>query len=201
MTIDDKSVEADTRTLCHVRQITCSAYRRADRQWEIEAEVADRKHEEVNFRSRPSVKPGELIHRMTIWFLIDREETIRDVKARLIAGPWRECPQVEEEYGRLRGLTIGPGFQRLVRERIGRGQGCSHLTDLITQVGNTYLQASWPTRVNKQRAIDPDPRHWNDSLATNFVGECHAWRRDGEALRQEFPELAASNVEGPPTGP
>lgn len=177
------------RELLHTRQITCSAYRRNDGYWEIEAAVSDLKSEEVAFRSRESVKPGEFIHSMTICFLIDESDTVQEVCARMVTGPWRECAEVENSYSRLRGLRIGPGFQRHVRERIGRGQGCSHITDLITQVGNTYLQASWPLRVVRQTAIDANPQNWLDPLAVGFVGECYAWRRDGEALHAEFPEL------------
>lgn len=179
------------RELAHTRQITCRAYRRRDGLWEVEATVADEKAEAVPFRSRAPVAAGELIHHMSIGFLIDTDFTIRDVRARMMATPWRECLEATEVYGRLVGLQIGPGFGRQLRERIGSGAGCTHLSDLITQVGNTYTQASWPDRVARQQAIDPDPRRWPDQRAVAFVGECHAWRRDGEALHREYPELAA----------
>ncbi|NMG73373.1 DUF2889 domain-containing protein [Aromatoleum diolicum] len=178
------------RELTHTRQITCHAYRRKDGLWEIEATVADEKAQAVVFRSREPVRPGEYIHHMAIAFLIDGDFNIRDVEARMMAAPWRECPEASEVYRRLIGLQIGPGFRRQIRERVGSGEGCAHLTDLITQVGNTYTQASWPDRVARQIAIDPDPRHWPDGRSVAFIGSCHGWRRDGEALRREYPELA-----------
>lgn len=178
------------RQLTHTRQITCRAYRRTDGLWEIEASVVDEKAEEVGFRSRPPVHPGEFMHRMTIGFLIDFDYALRDVRARTLNAPWPACAEAPDVYRRLTGLRIGPGFRRAVLERVGGEQGCTHITDLVTQVANTYMQATWPERVARQSAIDPDPRHWSDRRAVEFVGECHAWRRDGETLRREYPELA-----------
>ncbi|AYH42667.1 DUF2889 domain-containing protein [Azoarcus sp. DN11] len=178
------------RELTHTRQITCRAYRRKDGLWEIEATVVDEKGEEVGFRSRDPVRRGEFMHHMGINFLIDDDFTIRDVQAAMQVTPWSVCREATDVYRRLIGLQIGPGFGRQVRERIGSEQGCVHLSDLITQVGNTYTQASWPDRVKRQMAIDPDPRRWPDARAVAFVGECLAWKRGGDTLRQEYPELS-----------
>ncbi len=79
---------------------------------------------------------------------------------------------------------------REARERVGGVEGCTHLTDLLVQIGNTYTQAIWPTRITRQFAAEPDPRKWTDTRAVAFVGGCAAWRRDGDTLRQEYPELA-----------
>lgn len=178
------------RELTHTRHIICRAYRRTDGLWEIEAAVADEKAEPIPFRSRPPILAGERIHDMSVTFLIDDDFTILDVAAQMVAAPWPPCPETLAAYRRLIGLQIGPGFMREVRERVGGERGCSHLTDLITQVGNTYTQASWPDRYARQIAIDPDPRGWPDARTTAFVGGCHAWRRDGETVRREYPELA-----------
>lgn len=177
------------RELAHTRQITCRAYRRKDGLWEIEATVVDEKAQEMPFRSREPVRPGEQLHNISIAFLIDADFNIRDVAARMQTAPWPDCPEAVAGYRRLIGLHIGPGFNRQVRERVGGEAGCAHLTDLITQVGNTYTQASWPDRIARQMAIDPDPRCWPDPRTVAFVGECHAWRRGGETLQREYPEL------------
>ena len=178
------------RALTHTRQITCHAYRRQDGLWEIEATVVDQKSEDVPFRSREPVHAGEFMHHMGINFLIDDNFTILDVEAAMQVTPWSACPGATDAYRRLIGLQIGAGFGRQIRERIGSERGCVHLTDLITQVANTYTQASWPDRVARQIAVDPDPRRWPDARAVAFVGECLAWKRDGDTLRREYPELA-----------
>lgn len=178
------------RELRHTRQITCRAYRRTDGLWEIEATVTDEKGQQVPFRSRPPVRPGEMMHNMTLAFLIDEDFTIRDVEARMHEAPWADCPQATAAYRRLIGLRIGGGFRRQVIERVGGEQGCTHLTDLITQIGNTYMQATWPDRIARQFEAEPDPARWTGPGAVAFVGSCHAWRQGGDTLRREYPELA-----------
>lgn len=178
------------RDLTHTRQIECKAYRRTDGLWEIDARVTDEKAEEVPFRSRSPVRAGELMHRMELRFLIDREYTILDVQAHTQTAPWPVCGETDADYRALIGLRIGPGLRGRVAERLGGERGCTHLNDLITQVGNTYMQASWPERVARQFALDADPRRWTDQRVVGFVGQCHAWRREGQVLRREYPELA-----------
>lgn len=186
----DPVLGAAGRELVHTRRIHCQAWRRGDGLWEIEATVEDLKAEAVPFRSRPAVGPGEHMHHMRLTFLIDGEHRIRDVHAETLQAPWPVCPEVGAAYRRLIGLCIGAGFRKRVFEQVGGEQGCNHITDLITQVGNTYMQAAWPERVARQNAIDPDPRRWPDRGTLGFVGGCHAWRRGGETLRREYPELA-----------
>jgi len=178
------------RERMHTRRIVCEAYRRRDGLWEIEATVTDEKGEEMPFRSRPRIGPGETLHDIVIAVLIDEDAVIHDVATRMGTVPWAECPQSQAAYRRLVGLKVGNGFMREARERVGGVEGCSHLTDLLVQIGNTYTQAIWPTLTTRQFAAEPDPRKWADRRAIAFVGGCAAWRRGGDTLRQEYPELA-----------
>ncbi len=173
----------------HTRQIACRAYRRADDLYEIEATLTDEKGEAVAFRSRPAVGPAELMHHMTLTLVIDADYLIRDASARTLKGPWSMCGGADDAYRRLIGLRIGAGFNARVREILGGTEGCTHLSDLLAQIANTYMQASWPGRIARAAAVDPDPRSWRDKGTLGFVDQCHAWRQDGETLRREYPEL------------
>ena len=53
MTTDSK------RKLVHTRQITCRAFRLENGWLEIEATLTDEKGQQVPFRSRPPVQPGD----------------------------------------------------------------------------------------------------------------------------------------------
>ncbi len=174
----------------HTRQITCRGYRRRDGLWQIEASVADEKGQTVPFRSRPDVLPGELIHQLSLTVVIDDDYQIRDATAQTLAAPWPVCAEAAADYRQLIGLKIGPGFTRAVRELLGGTSGCTHLTDLLGQIGNTYMQASWPDRVARQRRNGEDPRRWPDAHTLSFVDGCRAWRKDGPVLAGEYPQLA-----------
>jgi hypothetical protein len=113
-----------------------------------------------------------------------------------MAAPWPECTDIAADYRKLIGLRIGPGFTRAVREVLGGTRGCTHLTDLLGQVGNTYMQASFPDRLARQELHGEDPRLWPDTRTLAFVDACHAWRKDGPVLAAEYPQLAADDESG-----
>lgn len=177
------------RELVHTRQITCRAFRLKNGFLEIEAMLNDEKGQEVKFRSRPSVLAGEFMHRMSLSVTIDNDYVIRDVRVVTLQAPWPMCGGTDADYARLIGLRVGPGFSQKVRELLGGVKGCTHVTELVAQAANTYMQASWPDRIARQVAVDQDPRQWPDKSTLAFVDHCHAWRRDGETLVQEYPEL------------
>ncbi len=184
-------IEQDNdKELVHTRQITCRGYRRKDGLWQIEASVADEKGQAVPFNSRPNVPAGERIHHFSLCVVIDDDYQIRDVEAKAMAAPWPVCTDIAAEYRKLIGLRIGPGFNRAVRDILGGPLGCTHLTDLLGQIGNTYMQSSWPDRVARQRLHGEDPRQWPDKRTLSFVDGCYAWRKDGPALAAEYPQLA-----------
>lgn len=186
---DTTAAEDDGRRLLHTRTITCKAYRLADGALEIEASVTDLKGQPVPFRSRPPVGEGEFMHTMTLSLVMDGEDRIREVRAKTSIAPWPMCGGADEAYRSLIGLRVGGGFSQAVKERLGGVKGCTHLTELVTQAANTYMQASWPDRIGRQMAIEPDPRRWEPRNVPRFINGCHAWREDGSTLRQEYPEL------------
>ena len=181
----------DGRKLVHTRQITCRAFRLKSGFLEIEATVTDLKGQEVPFRSRPPVPVGDYMHRMSLSLVIDDDYVVQDVRANTETAPWPMCGGVDAAYRGLVGLRINDGFSRKVREIVGGVEGCTHLTELVTQAANTYMQASWPDRISRQIAIDPNPRNWPGNRAPAFVNQCHAWRQDGATMLQEYPELMA----------
>ncbi len=181
--------EAD-RELVHTRRINCRAFRLGNGWLEIEASLADEKGEPVPFRSRPPVQPGALMHGMSLLLTVDAEFVIRDIRAATQTAPWAMCGGTDDAYRKLIGLRIGPGFSRQMKKLVGGIEGCTHVTELVAQAANTYMQASWPDRIARQMAVSADPRQWPDQGAVGFVNHCHAWRQDGATLEQEYPELA-----------
>ncbi len=177
------------RKLVHTRQIICRAFHRKDGLLDIEATLSDQKGQEVAFRSRPSVKVDEFMHRMSVTLTIDGDYTIHDVKAATGQAPWAMCGGTDDAYRGLIGLRIGPGFTQKMKQLLGGVQGCTHVTELVAQAANTYMQASWPDRIARQMEVSADPRGWPDKSTLGFVNHCHAWRADGETLAQEYPEL------------
>lgn len=189
--MEKSKVPSETeRELVHTRQITCRAFRLKNGWLEIEATLSDEKGQSVAFRSRPPVQPGAQMHSMALTLTIDADYLIQDVRASTLIAPWAMCGGTDDAYRRLIGLRIGPGFSQQVKTLLGGVEGCTHVTELVAQAANTYMQASWPDRIARQMAVASDPRQWPDKSTLGFVNHCHAWRRDGETILQEYPELA-----------
>lgn len=189
--MEKPKVSSETeRELVHTRQITCRAFRLKNGWLEIEATLTDEKGQLVAFRSRPPVQPGAHMHSMALTLTIDSDYLIQDVRASTLVAPWAMCGGTDDAYRKLIGLRIGPGFSRQVKKLLGGIEGCTHVTELVAQAANTYMQASWPDRIARQMTVASDPRQWPDKSTLGFVNHCHAWRADGETIRQEYPELA-----------
>jgi hypothetical protein len=188
--VEGHEVQAEIeRELVHTRQITCRAFRLKNGWLEIEATLIDEKGQEVAFRSRPPVQPGTRMHSMSLLLTVDADFLIRDVRAATLTAPWTMCGGTDDAYRKLVGLRIGPGFTQQMKKLVGGIEGCTHVTELLAQAANTYMQASWPDRIARQMAVADDPRQWPDQSAVGFVNHCHAWRQDGATLAQEYPEL------------
>ena len=63
---------------------------------------------------------GEPVHDMWLRITVDRELRIVDAQASTDAMPYQdECDRIAPDYARLVGLSIGPGYLRHLKERLG----------------------------------------------------------------------------------
>ncbi len=110
--------------------------------------------------------------------LIDLEGHILDIRpfSHHLAAP---------NFKNLAGLKNGPGWNRMVRERVGHGKGCTHLVEMLLQKATTAMQAVWSERA---------PRDKNEELGksrrlpASMLTTCFTYNDDGPFLRKYFPE-------------
>lgn len=60
---------------------------------------------------------------------------ITAARARMERFPHVECPEIEEAFGGLVGLSVARGYYRAVQERFGRSLGCTHLEERRSGAG------------------------------------------------------------------
>ncbi len=110
--------------------------------------------------------------------LIDLEGHILDIRpfSHHLAAP---------NFKNLAGLKNGPGWNRMVRERVGHGKGCTHLVEMLLQKATTAMQAVWSERA---------PRDKNEELGksrrlpASMLTTCFTYNDDGPFQRKYFPE-------------
>ena len=174
--------EPVAREHVHSRDVGCRGYRRDDGLWDIEGRLVDTKTYAFENRSRGTVEPGDPVHDMWLRLTIDDDLEIKAVEAVTDKHPFPSCPGIVPDYARMVGTRIRSGWTREVRERLGKVQGCTHLTRLLEELAVVAAQTVWPLR--KKRSS-----HEADASATRppFVDTCHALRSDGPVVREHFP--------------
>jgi len=101
------------------------------------------------------------------------------------AHPHSSCPQIEDQYHKLVGLSIARGFTHKVRELLGGPRGCTHTTALLQAMAPVAVQSMWSFRMVAARdggangATSPEARA--RAMATN-LNTCHIWDEDGEQV-------------------
>lgn len=185
------STDLPLRRLIHMRRIVCTSYERSDGLYEIEGRMQDTKSHDSRLLFK-DVPAGGSIHAMTIVVTVDRNLVIKRVEARTEIGPTPYCREINAAYEKLTGVTIGPGFNKEVKRRVGGANGCTHLSELLGPIATTAIQ----TLMGLHNTAAPR-RETTATEGHPMAGSCHAWRQDGEVIqvlharRQAFADDAA----------
>ncbi|SPB13778.1 hypothetical protein NOV72_01042 [Caballeronia novacaledonica] len=171
-----KNDDVPARRLVHTRRIVCTGYARNDGLFDIEANMLDTKTHDSDLLFK-HVQAGQPIHSMTLVVTIDRDLVIQRVEARTEVGPTPYCHEINAAYEGLKGVTIGPGFNREIKRRLGGAQGCTHLSELLGPLATTAIQTLMGLQRKAAPARDPSATRGHPMINT-----CHAWRQDGEVV-------------------
>ena len=129
------------RRLMHTRTVECNGYLRDDDLWEVEARLVDTKpYTQPADHYRCELKPGDPVHDIRLRLAVDDRMTIHEAQATMQATPYPTCIEVEPVPERLVGENIGKGWREVVRRRIGRAEGCTHLSELLGPAVTTLFQ-------------------------------------------------------------
>lgn len=170
------------RELIHTRTLDIRIFRRGDGLWDVEGRLVDVKPFEYSMLDSTR-GANEPIHDMTLRLTIDRDLVVREAHAHMDQGAHGICAQITPDYGKMAGLSIGPGWIRRARERLGGIAGCTHLNEMLGQIGTAALQAMWSEREAEQ--IAATGRY---ELDPGVVNTCHTYRQDSSYVQTYFPE-------------
>jgi hypothetical protein len=168
-----------TRRVLHTRRIVCSGYARSDGLFDIEGHMQDTKGHDANLIYK-EVAAGGAIHDMRIVVTIDASLVIHCIDARTEAAPTPSCAEIGSAYASLVGLTIGAGFMKQVKERLGGRKGCTHLSELLGPIATTAIQTmvNMPDELRSGAGASGVP-----TPGPAMIDTCHAWRSGGDVVR------------------
>ncbi len=172
----------------HTRRVVCNGYRRDDGLWEIEAHLADTKSYCFHTSCRGAIEPGDPVHSMWMRVTLTDQFEVVDIAAMTEKSPFADCGAVVADYQRLVGLTMGAGWNRVIKERLGGVRGCTHLTELLGPVATTAFQTIYPilAREQTERAKEHPLEHPVERPA--LLDVCHVFDTNGAYVREHWPD-------------
>jgi hypothetical protein len=180
-----------SRKLRHQRAIRLEAFERDDGLWDIEARLTDEKPRDVHLAT--GVRPNGLpIHELWLRITIDRKLTIVDAEASSQWAPYgRLCAESNSAYRKLIGLNLLRNFRREANRLLRGVAGCTHLTELCailpTAAVQTFAGEVWNLDVENPFTPSDDTNRVSDAQPPFHLGQCHALRFDGPAVREYYP--------------
>lgn len=168
----------------HTRSMECRSFRRSDGLWDIEGHLTDIKSYSFFNDFRGEIPPGEPLHDMWLRLTVDRDFMVREVEVTTDKGPYEICPAILPQFQKLKGLKIGPGWNRRVRENLGGSRGCAHLVDLLRPIATVAFHT-----VQWSDSAPANKGETRERVSRPPLNTCHVWAADGEKVRTEFPEF------------
>ncbi|MFP6747271.1 MAG: DUF2889 domain-containing protein [Alphaproteobacteria bacterium] len=175
--------EPAPRALSHTRHLELKAYERQDGLWDIEGHITD--HTRSDYDMLDSQRTADqAMHDMWLRLTIDTDLVVRAAEAVMDTGAHGPCHLVAPDYGCLKGLKIGPGWNRAVRERLGGVKGCTHLNEMLAQMATTAMQALFEVVGN---IVDNEDggRH----LSPGLRNSCYTYAQNSPYIREYFPDF------------
>ncbi len=180
-----------SRELLHTRAIELHGYRRADGLYDIEARLTDTKSYPFSNHDRGEIAPGTPLHGMLARMTVSEDMEIVQFEAVTEYGPYALCPSAAPNFARLAGLKIGRGFIRAANERVGGVHGCTHLRELLGQMGTVAFQTLYSVR---NRTPPAAPNAVETAAAPPaarpmMLGTCLAYAPDSPVVQRQWPQF------------
>lgn len=171
----------------HRRTIEIVGFRRADGLFDIEAHLVDTKTYTFANQDRGTIEPGTPLHGMLARMSVDEDLLIVAFEAATEFGPYTICPEAAPNFARLAGLRVGRGFLKAANERIGGVHGCTHLRELLGQMGTVAFQTLYAVRAKRETA----PNAQSTSERPAMLGTCLAYAPGSPIVQRDFPRFYA----------
>jgi hypothetical protein len=181
--------QASEREQIHNRTISITAFQRKDGLVDVEGHILDIKPFSHHLMDSHRAA-GEPVHDLWLRLTINRKMEVQSAEAKLDVGAHGICHLVAPNFENLAGLKIGPGWNRMVRERVGHGKGCTHLVEMLAQMATTAMQAIWTERKPLSDTAEPadESKAPTRRLPAGMLNTCFTYTDDSEFVREYFPD-------------
>jgi hypothetical protein len=117
---------------------------------------------------------------MSIRLVVDEDLNVIDVASSTDASPFRICSEATSAMQSIKGMRIGAGWSKAIRERLAGRKGCTHLTELLTPLATVAFQTLFEVRQTQPTPVDANGR-------PRKIDSCYAYASDREVVRDRWP--------------
>ena len=171
------------RNEIHHRQIDIRFFQRSDGLFEVEGRLLDRKTQPfrrvLHDRDTP---PGTPLHDILVRLIIDESLLVHEATATLAASPFDLCRGAANTLAPLKGLRIGAGWNKRVRELLGGAASCTHIVEMLGPIATTIYQGFAPQRLARMMLQGNDAHE-------SKIDSCYSYGRDREVVARLWPKL------------
>ncbi len=168
----------------HHRQLDLRFYKRRDGLYEVEGRLVDTKSHPFRRQLAPGdTPPGQPIHDIVVRLVVDDSLLVHDALAFMVATPFGVCRGAVDTLAPLKGLRIGKGWNKLVREHLAGAASCSHILELMGPLATTAMQGLAPQRIAQIN------QPGNEAMRLAKVDSCYAYSAGREVVAALWPHL------------
>lgn len=164
-----------SRQLLHNRNIQLACYEREDGLFDVEGHLVDTKPFDLVLSTARRKNAGAPIHDMRLRLTFDDNMTIVDAEGVMDVPAHEFCNGALPSYKALVGLRIGSGWVRDALKRIQRSDGCTHMSEMFTEIGTTAMQGMYG-RANRNQRLGTTAKR---KMAPVLENTCFGWRSGG----------------------
>jgi hypothetical protein len=171
------------RERLHDRRYEFQGFRRKDGLWDIEGRMTDTKTYSFPNDYRGEIKAGEPLHDMRIRLTLDEHFVVTDIEVSTDGSPFSICGDVAPNFAVVKGLRIGSGWNKRLKELLGGTRGCTHHVEMLGAMATVAYQTMWGQLAReKKKAPESD-----GARRPGFLDTCHAFAADGEVVKKHWP--------------
>lgn len=165
----------------HTRRVICEGFKRTDGLWDIEAYLEDTKTYGFDNAHRGGrIEAGDPVHGLNLRVTLDLDFQIHDIEASSDLTPFGVCASATEPMKDIIGMSIGPGWMRKVRDKVGARTSCTHLIEMLTHIATAAYQTMH--YAIEERASDKEKRG-----KPRIIDTCVALASDGQVVKLQWP--------------
>lgn len=171
------------RNEIHHRQIDIRFFQRSDGLFEVEGRLLDRKtHPFRRLLHDRDTPAGAPLHDIVVRLVIDESLLVHAASAAYAASPFEVCRGAADTLAPLKGLRIGAGWNKRVRELLGGAASCTHIVEMLGPMATTVYQGIAPQRLARLTQQGSDEHK-------SKIDSCYAYGREREVVARLWPSL------------